>query len=214
MPKVLATVPMGTGVADEIAAMFDHVVQWSSDVDYDAILFEGGSDIHPSLYNDPNTDSSVGDQPSHRDLVEVDAMKDAIRKGALIIGVCRGAQLACAMAGGKLVQHVDNHGRPHEVITKDKQIFNVSSVHHQMMYPWDIEHDVLAWSKQRQSPRYLGHKLNMTKHVVEPEAVFFPTINALAFQWHPEWYASSGEIEFTINQIKEKMDERTPVSCC
>ena len=203
----LATVPMGTGVANEIAALFDNVSRWSSDLKYDAILIEGGADIHPSIYNNPNTDSHVADSPSRRDLLECEAINDAIRKGALIIGVCRGAQLACAMAGGKLVQHVNNHGGSHPVVTNDGKSFDVSSVHHQQMYPWDVEHEMLAWSADRYSDCYRGHDINMEKHQIEPEAVFFPTIKALAFQWHPEWYASKGEIDFTISKIKEKLND-------
>lgn len=205
LSKTLAIVPLGTGCAKEIRKLFDNVIQWSPGADYDAILFEGGADIHPSLYNNPNTDSFVGDTPSHRDRVEHGIYRDALNKGALVIGVCRGAQLACAMAGGKLVQHVTNHGGEHPVTTYQGKQFNVSSVHHQMMYPWDIEHDMLAWSAEPYSECYRGFDINMEKHKIEPEAIFFPTIRSLAFQWHPEWYASSGEIDFTINEIKERL---------
>jgi gamma-glutamyl-gamma-aminobutyrate hydrolase PuuD len=201
----LATVNLGTGVADEIAALFDNVVPWDMSQSYDAILLEGGSDIHPSIYNDPNTDTHAGDSLSNRDRIELKAINDAITKNALIIGICRGAQLACAVAGGKLVQHVTNHGGAHPVTTADGKQFEVSSVHHQQMYPWDVPHDMLAWSLERYSDCYRGHDINMEKHKVEPEAVYFPTIRALAFQWHPEWYASSGEIDFTISKIKEKL---------
>lgn len=207
MSKTLATVSLGTGVADEIAAMFDKVIPWSMDADYDAILLEGGSDIHPSIYNDPNTDSGVGETLSNRDRIELKAINDAITKNALVIGICRGAQLACAVAGGKLVQHVNNHGGSHPVTTIDGKQFKVSSVHHQQMYPWDVEHDMLAWSSERYSDCYRGHDINMEKHQIEPEAVYFPTIKALAFQWHPEWYASEGEIDFTISKIKEKLHD-------
>jgi putative glutamine amidotransferase len=203
--KILATLPLGTGVAKEIANLFDKVITWNADAKYDAILLEGGADIHPSLYNNPNTDSFVNDAPSRRDLIERDAVLDAIQKNALIIGICRGAQLACALAGGKLVQHVDNHGGSHDVETNTGDLFTVSSVHHQQMYPWDIDHELLAWSSERISSVYLGHEIDANKHQLEPEAVFFPKINALAFQWHPEWYASKGEIDFTLKHISEKL---------
>jgi gamma-glutamyl-gamma-aminobutyrate hydrolase PuuD len=204
----LATVPMGTGIADEIAALFTKIERWSPNLEYDAIVIEGGADIHPSLYNNPNTDSHVADTPSRRDIIEREAINDAISKGALIIGICRGAQLACALAGGRLVQHVNNHGGSHPVVTNDGKIFNVSSVHHQQMYPWDVEHDMLAWSTDKFSDCYRGYGINMDKHQVEPEAVYFPKIKALAFQWHPEWYASKGEIDFTISKIKEKLHDK------
>ena len=107
MSKTLATLPLGTGCAKEIRNLFDNVIQWSPGAKYDAIVFEGGSDIHPSLYNNPNTDIFVGDTPSNRDRIELGAFKHAVDQGALVIGVCRGAQLACALAGGKLVQNGD-----------------------------------------------------------------------------------------------------------
>lgn len=197
--------PLGTGVADEIAGLFDNVVSWKPGIEYDAILLEGGSDIHPSIYNDNNVATHAGNDLSNRDKVEVQAMTDAIKQKALIIGICRGAQLACAVAGGKLVQDVSNHQGSHDVTTSDGKSFRVSSVHHQQMYPWAVDHDLLAWSPKHHSNHYIGDELNEDSHVVEPEAVFFPKINALAFQWHPEWYASQGEIDFTITKIKEKL---------
>lgn len=204
MSKILATVPMGTGIAREIKDLFDIVTPWTPELHYDAILFEGGSDIHPKIYNHPNTHSGVGDDLSHRDKVEVEAMTDAINKKALIIGICRGAQLACALAGGKLVQHVNNHGSSHYVETNDGSAFRVSSVHHQMMYPWNIDHEVLAWAME--SDEYHGHEIDEDlMEEQEPEAVYFPKIRALAFQWHPEWAATEQETNFTINQIKEKL---------
>ena len=205
MSKTLATLPLGTGCAKEIRNLFDNVIQWSPGAKYDAIVFEGGSDIHPSLYNNPNTDSFVGDTPSNRDRIELGAFKHAIDQGALVIGVCRGAQLTCALAGGKLVQHVTNHGGQHPVTTYQGKQFNVSSVHHQMMYPWDVEHELLAWSAEPYSDCYKGFEIDNKKIMVEPEAAYFPRIHSIAFQWHPEWFASSGEIDFTLEQIKEKL---------
>jgi len=203
--KTLAIVPLGTGVADEIAGLFENIVTWHPELEYDAILLEGGSDIHPSIYNDNNVATSASDNLSKRDTVEVKAMNDAISKKALIIGICRGAQLACAIAGGKLVQDVNNHQGSHDVTTIDGKSFRVSSVHHQQMYPWMVDHELLAWTPKHHSDRYIGDSLDESKHEVEPEAVFFPKINALAFQWHPEWYASQGEIDFTITKIKERL---------
>jgi len=203
--RTLAVVPLGTGVAKEISAMFDNVVHWTADVNYDAILLEGGSDIHPSLYGEPNTHSFVGDSPSTRDEIEVQAFQDAVSKGALIIGICRGAQLACALAGGKLVQDVQGHHGDHMIKTKEGELFAVSSVHHQQMYPWDVEHELLAWSEDNLSENYLGSGVDVSKHTVEPEAVYFPKVNALAFQFHPEWWASKGEIDFTLKHIEEKL---------
>ena len=204
--STLALVRNGTGVAEEICDLFDNVITWKPGASFDAIHFEGGSDIHPSLYNVKNTHSFVSDGLSNRDIIERAAINEAIEQKALIIGSCRGAQLACAFAGGKLVQDVTDHANgPHKVTTKDGKTILTTSVHHQQMYPWEIEHDLLAWSANPLSDHYLGDEIDPTKVVLEPEACYFPTINALAFQWHPEWACSSGEIEFTIDQIKQRL---------
>ena len=204
--STLALVRNGTGVADEICDLFDNVITWKPGASFDAIHFEGGSDIHPSLYNVKNTHSFVSDGLSNRDIIERAAINEAIEQKALIIGSCRGAQLACAFAGGKLVQDVTDHANgPHKTITKDGKTILTTSVHHQQMYPWEIEHDLLAWSANPLSDHYLGDEIDPTKVILEPEACYFPTINALAFQWHPEWYASKGEIDFTLKHISEKL---------
>ena len=207
--KTLALVGLGTGCADEICDLFDNVINWQPGTVYDAIHFEGGADIHPSLYNSKNTHSHVGDGLSARDLVEKLAMEEAITKKALIIGSCRGAQLICAMAGGKLVQDVTNHTREHITTTHDGLHIKTTSVHHQQMYPWDVEHELLAWSSDILSNHYLGDGIDPEKIKVEPEACYFPKINALAFQWHPEWAASKGELDFTLSCIKERLKETT-----
>src|SRR5574343_471523 len=64
----------------------------------DALVVWGGEDIHPALYNDVNTHSSVyTDGPSTRDTYEWALMKEAIKRDIPIIGVCRGAQRLCAV---------------------------------------------------------------------------------------------------------------------
>lgn len=199
--RTIATVSLGTGIASGILDLFDNVIEWETGAKYDAIHFEGGGDIHPSIYGCRNTDSHVNEVASGRDRLEIRAMTEAIRQGALIIGSCRGAQLACALAGGKLVQDVTNHTSQHSITTVDGTEFMATSVHHQQMYPWDIDHDLLAWSTSNRSDHYHGDNISSDAVILEPEAVYFPTIHALGFQWHPEWAVSSDELEFTIKTI-------------
>lgn len=203
----LAVVRMGTGVAKDICNLFDNVIKWTPGLEYDAIHFEGGSDIHPSFYNSKNTHSDADDTLSNRDIIEQLAIKEAIAQKALIIGSCRGAQLACAFAGGKLVQDVTNHNTgPHIVTTNDGLHIKTTSVHHQQMYPWDVDHELLAWTTNPLSDHYLGDGVDSSKIAVEPEAVYFPQIHALGFQWHPEWACSDGELDFTLMQIQTKLN--------
>lgn len=194
----LGYIPHGTGRV----APFDKVYQQSRLVDpkkpetfdgLDAIVVWGGEDISPSLYGEKVSQYCyAADQPSRRDIYEVNSCKMAIERGIPIIGVCRGAQLLCAMAGGKLVQHVTNHGRNHPITTIDGREMITSSVHHQMMYPWDVkDHKLIAWSKAKLSTMYIGGDDEDMDHLhmgyVEPEIVFFPSIKGLAIQGHPEF---------------------------
>lgn len=157
----------------------------------DALVIWGGEDISPSLYNDAVADMCyAGPKPSSGDILEVSSCKAAIARGIPLIGICRGAQLVCAVAGGRLIQHVDNHGMSHNIITNDGRTLRTSSVHHQMMYPFDVDHEMIAWTDGKRSKRYIiGNNESDPTMVdkVEPEIVYFPKIKALAIQGHPEF---------------------------
>ena len=151
------------------------------------LIIWGGSDIHPSLYGRENVRSYVDAGPSRRDIAEYNLMIRAVELKMPIVGVCRGAQMACALAGGILIQHVNGHGWAHHITTSDGRKVMTSSLHHQMMYPWNVEHTLLAWASPSQSKMYLGITDDELLRIeVEPEVVWFPTIHCLAIQGHPE----------------------------
>jgi len=188
---------MGTGHVAPFNRIFKKGVMTSAKeieggADIDALVIWGGADISPSLYNDRVADLCGADwELSRRDYEEATACAEAIERDIPIIGVCRGAQLCCAIAGGRLIQHVDNHGRMHDMTTDDGQVIKTSSVHHQMMFPFDVEHKLIAWSTEKRSPRYIiGDNSNDPKMAdkPEPEVVYFPKIRALAIQGHPEFH--------------------------
>jgi hypothetical protein len=200
---VLGYIPMGTGRVSPFDQVFtgepvlvrpDKPETFGS---INAMVVWGGEDISPSIYNEKVSDRTYASaELSRRDKYEVVCCKIAIEKGIPIIGVCRGAQLLCALAGGKLVQHVNNHGRSHMITTKDGRNIWSSSVHHQMMYPWDVkDHDLIAWSTEKQSDVYIGGDDKDMEHLhmgyVEPEIVYFPNIKGLAIQGHPEFMGES-----------------------
>lgn len=186
----LGAVPFGTGMLKPFDTIYPAVKMVTpEDVEngsVDAVVIWGGSDIHPSIYGEENKGSHVGDKLSERDLIEVAVCKAAITNGVPIIGICRGAQLACALAGGKLYQDVDGHHGSHVVETDSGEEYVTSSIHHQMM---DIrgmpqeEVRLIAWTK--------GHRAPEVNGAVEPEIAYFPKIKALAIQGHPEFMSSS-----------------------
>jgi anthranilate/para-aminobenzoate synthase component II len=158
----------------------------------DALVIWGGEDISPSIYGDKvSSYTSADEELSDRDRLEVMAVSEAMARGIPVIGVCRGAQLVCAMSGGRLIQHVNNHGRSHKITTFDGHNVVTSSVHHQMMYPFDVEHVMIGWSTERRSDVYIiGSDMNDEKMFgqVEPEIVWFPKTKCLAIQGHPEFH--------------------------
>lgn len=162
-----------------------------------ALIIWGGGDIHPSLYLRDNVSTHVGPTLSQRDQAEAKLFTRAVDAGLVILGVCRGAQLGCALTGGILVQDVSNHSYDHLMTTSEDKTFPTSSIHHQMMYPWDVEHELLAWTHYPRSDRYVGitdaelerwptHKFGEKELPIEPEVVWFPKTKCLAIQGHPE----------------------------
>lgn len=154
----------------------------------DAILLWGGTDIHPSYYNETaHPTNQAGTIPSERDKFEWKAMMWAKANKVPIIGVCRGAQFINAFAGGKLVQHCNGHHRDHLVTCEDGEIFAVTSSHHQMLRLEGTDGKLLAWSREPLSAFYVNGDNEEVKVDREPEIVFYPSIKALAIQGHPEW---------------------------
>lgn len=175
----------------------------------DAVVLWGGADISPTLYAEEPIIYSGPKVPTQRDLFELEICRQAYAEGKPLIGVCRGAQFLCSFAGGKLVQDVTGHNSDHHITTEDGKGFMVTSSHHQMLFPFDVEHEMLAWSTNHLSKEYRGCSggyMLKDKHYAEPEVVYFPEINALACQCHPEWHRQ-GDVfnKWLMEQIKVKL---------
>ena len=205
---ILGFCPVGNGESIE---PFDEVFDLKQDVskslaNVDAVVFWGGTDIHPSLYNEPRSRRSQAyEKPSQRDDFEWKVMKYCKLNDIPMIGVCRGAQMLCAFAGGRLVQHATGHNSGgHAMTTKNGEIIHTTSAHHQMLYPWDIEHEVLAWSSHNLSGTYLNgldQEIDEDKMPCEPEVVWFPTVRGLAIQGHPEWVRRESDFAVYCNEL-------------
>jgi gamma-glutamyl-gamma-aminobutyrate hydrolase PuuD len=113
--------------------------------------------------------------------------------------------MLCALAGGFLIQDVTHHaGHNHLVATKDGRSFMVNSLHHQMLYPFDVEHEMVAWS----APALSSHYLDVNDPIevpIEPEFVYFPKEKGIAIQWHPEYMRYEMEAQ---EYVKEQLEKR------
>lgn len=164
----------------------------------------GGEDISPSLYGKEVSHwTGATSRPSRRDVIEWYLMMRAVELGMPIIGICRGAQMLCALAGGKLYQHVNGHaGRPHKVVCLDGEEFEVSSLHHQMMNPEGVDHEMVARSKDILSDKHLDVDDDVVA-TVEPEFVYFPKVKGIAVQWHPEYMGVDTEANLWLKKWME-----------
>ncbi len=179
----------------------------ASMTEYGILILHGGEDISPSLYGQTSGSYTYAkNTPSKRDRIEEMLARYAMENGYPILGICRGAQLLTALAGGTLVQDVTGHGGNHLVVTNDGRVIDVTSAHHQMCNPTGTEHELLAWSKVRRSDHYMGENDQPVQMDLEPEVIYYPKINALAIQPHPEWMSQSSEfVQYMLELVKEKL---------
>lgn len=189
---------------------------WTLEKDVDLVLFTGGTDVNPSYYGQGR--HAYTQHPDvERDALEKKIFLKCIELGIPMVGICRGAQFLCVGNGGTLIQHVSNHaiGGHHKIITT-QGTFHASSSHHQMMYPFDVEHEILGYAEGLSHTYQGATKDGITaimkipnlphdhnNHVIEPEVVFFPQSNSLCHQPHPEWQEKSEYCEYFFNTIKQ-----------
>ncbi len=176
----------------------------------DILLVWGGADIPPKYYNKGRSSmSGAYGKPSSRDQVEWNMIQAAIRVGIPIIGVCRGGQMLCAAAGGYLIQHVNGHGGYHGVTTREGDIINVNSIHHQMMMPGDKPHILLGHTTNPRSTEYYdvdenGNDVVLAQVDMEREYIYFPEVKGHAIQWHPEgMHLTSPATQYIFEKFKE-----------
>lgn len=175
------------------------------------ILFTGGEDVSPGLYNERKHSSTYCN--IERDKAEVSVFKK-IKPNQLAIGICRGSQLMAVVNGGKLVQNCHNHAifGTHG-ITNGKIEYEITSTHHQMQYPYNLneeDYDVLFTSSEvRSIGCYKGGGIDPTIIMErgEPEIVLYHKEGmpkCLAIQGHPEYMRPNSPVVEMLNDLINK----------
>lgn len=177
----------------------------------EVVFFTGGGDIHPKFYG---CDMHPATWPSvYRDVEEIKIF-NRIRPNQVCYGTCRGIELQCIMNGGLLIQDVTNHAGSNHKITNGQETYTVTSLHHQMIYPWNLDskdYDILFWSERKRSTHYEGDKIDPKKVVVEPEVVIFHREGkpfCFGVQGHPEMMSKSDPFVRKLNQMLLEYVER------
>jgi putative glutamine amidotransferase len=151
------------------------------------LVLWGGPDIGTELYGQDCFMAGNGKEAGIRDLAERRVVDEAIKQGIPILGICRGAQLLCALDGGTLWQHVNNHeGKDHAIQYKDEVVW-VNSGHHQMMRPSKHAQILATTTEVLSKKKYADSYLAVESKEPEVEIAYFPELNALGIQAHPEW---------------------------
>lgn len=160
----------------------------------DFLFFSGGADVNPELYGQKKGKNTF-----------IDAARDTMcqtivhsYQGVPKFGICRGSQFLTVMAGGKLIQHVEGHTSSHKIDVHFEgntrpSTFDITSTHHQMMYPFNINsnnYSLVGWSTMHRSMVYLDgddKQIELPERFVEPEIVYYKNLHGLAIQGHPEF---------------------------
>src|SRR4029453_4080697 len=71
----------------------------------DGLLFPGGADLDPELYDQEPHDETFG-VDSERDQVELNLLEEALARDMPVLAVCRGGQVLNVARGGDLLQHL------------------------------------------------------------------------------------------------------------
>jgi len=189
------------GVFDEFTTNVEEFMQ--NPTKFDAVLFTGGSDVSPSLYND-RSPKNMCHCNIVRDLSEVRVYVLAAKLGIPMFGICRGAQFLFVMLGGKLVHHLDGHGGSiHDVLLTLKadstelpiNKIKVNSLHHQACLPSAVMRskvDFLGIASPRLSKEYyLMDDTVYNEEVSEVEAFVSVSKKVFAVQYHPEMMSTT-----------------------
>ena len=177
----------------------------------DLIVLTGGEDINPAIYKEQaHYTTSFNTERDSYEIMMYNKARDMNKK---IIGICRGAQLVCALAGGKLIQDQGNPFHLHKMHTYDGNELKITSLHHQAQYPWILpvdEFKILAWTNNICKFHLNGNNEEMNlPDGKECEIVLYPKIDCLGIQGHPEMMLWNQKEKFqkTISWLRNLLND-------
>lgn len=181
--------------------------------DADIVLFTGGEDVCPKYYGAKKHQYTYCSERRDQKEKEIWDKVQTLEHKPLCLGICRGSQFLTVMNGGKLIQHVNNHGifNTHSItFTDTNEKYEITSTHHQMMFPFNLlksDYQILAKSTDRRSTIYEGDGIQIPP--VEPEVIYYPKTNSLCIQGHPEFMNSKQYpiVDKLINLINKYLND-------
>jgi putative glutamine amidotransferase len=181
---------------------------------YDGILFAGGEDVDPSLYDEQKKYDSVHTDRA-RDDFEMCLLDAALDRRLPILGICRGIQMINVKFGGTLYQDL---GSDDAAQMEHKQAGGRSEPTHAVTLTEPESHLAQAFqgscrvnSLHHQAIKHVGRGLKKTAYsedgLVEAVEAADDYPFLLAVQWHPEEMADLPEQRKIFEQFLERCRE-------
>lgn len=202
-----ATPMMIPYVAEEKDELIPHFINA-----VDALMLPGGADIDPSLYGEKKV-KECGPTDKAMDLFHIKLIKECIKQGKPVLGICRGSQLINVALGGTLyqdisyykkdIEHMDiknYEGVTHEILIHEDTLLEsilevkkvgVNSLHHQLVK--DIAPSLKVSAISKDDGVIEGIESKNTNQFI------------LGVQWHPETMITNKEI---IDKLFKALSDR------
>lgn len=152
----------------------------------DLVVFTGGSDVSPGLYGESAIKDTFPDKA--RDDQDMALYDECFNNRVPMLGICRGSQFLWTRLGGKLYQDIDNHNSGYHQMEfiPGKEVYTVSSVHHQAIVPASFNGLVLL-GKSNESSRRETEKSIVFQQGVDFEMWAIESKGIIGIQGHPEY---------------------------
>lgn len=199
--------------------------------DADVVLFTGNKTLSSNfnIENSRKTESIYSYSDDKQDLCEFTYMLEAINMKKPIVGVNKGMHMLHSSTNSPLVTHMQ-HPIIHPIEFVGSKFFcTVNSDHHQIIDydPDNSEYNLIAFSRDlspfyinSEYKNYTGLLRDSSQKVIEPEIVYYNTINAIGFQFdvHHMKGSSTGRyisrklVDLLVNdELKEFVDLEVPI---
>jgi len=188
--RALPLIVPALGTESDVAALLEVA---------DGIMLPGAvSNVHPSHFGQEVHDPSLPLDPE-RDGLTLHLIREAVKAGIPVLGICRGFQEINVAFGGSLhqaVHEVDgmaDHREPKEALVEEQyaQVHSVNTVAGGMLAEITDSTKLMVNSLHGQGIDRLGYGLVAEAYaedgLIEALSISGAKTFSLAVQWHPEW---------------------------